>query len=84
MKISHSTFYYRGGERSFEELKAEANLKDKIEKICLDWPRYGYRRVTKQLHREELVSEPQEGPENDAGERPSLPDEKTRSENHQQ
>ena len=46
MKIPHSTFYYRGGEKSFEELKAEADLKGKIEKICLDWPRYGYRRVT--------------------------------------
>ena len=52
MKMSHSTFYYRGKERSFEQLKAEADLKDKIEKICLDWPRYGYRRVTAQLHRE--------------------------------
>ena len=52
MKMPHSTFYYRDKEKSFEELKAEADLKDKIEKICLNWPRYGYRRVTAQLHRE--------------------------------
>lgn len=52
MNVSRSTLYYRGKDKSFEHLKAEADLKDKIEKICLDWPRYGYRRVTKQLQRE--------------------------------
>jgi len=52
MKISRSTFYYRAKEKPFEELKAEIDLEDEIEKICLNWPRYGYRRVSKQLHRE--------------------------------
>jgi len=52
MKISRSTFYYRGKEKCFDELKAEVDLRDQIEKICLNWPRYGRRRVTKQLHRE--------------------------------
>jgi len=52
MKIPRSTFYYRGKEKPFEELKAEVDLEDRIEKICLNWSRYGYRRVTKQLHRE--------------------------------
>ena len=52
MKIPRSTFYYRGKDKPFEERKAEADLKDEIEKICLNWTRYGYRRVTKQLHRE--------------------------------
>jgi hypothetical protein len=36
MKISRSTFYYRGKEKSFEQLKAEADLRDRIEKICLN------------------------------------------------
>ncbi|GAG31082.1 unnamed protein product, partial [marine sediment metagenome] len=30
MKISRSTFYYRGKEKSFEQLKAEADLRDRI------------------------------------------------------
>ena len=52
MKIPRSTFYYQDKEKPFEELKAEADLEDRIEKICLNWPRYGYRRVREQLHRE--------------------------------
>jgi len=36
MKISRSTFYYRGKEKSFEQLKAETDLRDRIEKICLN------------------------------------------------
>ncbi len=52
MKIPRSTFYYQDKEKPFEELKAEIDLEDETEKICLNWPRYGYRRVTKQLHRE--------------------------------
>lgn len=52
MKIPRSTFYYQDKEKPFNQLKAEVDLEDRIEKICLNWPRYGYRRVTKQLHRE--------------------------------
>lgn len=52
MKIPRSTFYYQDKDKPFRQLKVEADLRDKIEKICLNWPRYGYRRVTKQLHRE--------------------------------
>lgn len=52
MRIPRSTFYYQDKEKPFRQLKAEADLRDEIEKICLDWPCYGYRRVTKQLHRE--------------------------------
>jgi len=33
-------------------MKAEADLRDKIEAICLEFPRYGYRRVTHQLKHE--------------------------------
>ena len=36
-------------------MKAEADLADRIEVICLEFPRYGYRRVTKQLQRESRV-----------------------------
>ena len=28
------------------------DLRDRIESICLEFPRYGYRRVTRQLQRE--------------------------------
>ncbi len=33
-------------------MKAEADLVDRIEAICLEFPRYGYRRVAKQLQHE--------------------------------
>ena len=36
-------------------MKAEADLVDRIEAICLEFPRHGYRRVTKQLQREGWV-----------------------------
>jgi len=52
MKIPRSTFYYQDKEKPFEELKAEADLQGRIEKICLDCPRCGYRRVREQLYRE--------------------------------
>jgi len=52
MKIARATFYYKPKEKSLKKLKEEMDLRDKIERICLDFPRYGYRRVTKQLQRE--------------------------------
>ena len=52
MNIAKSTFYYKGKTRSPEQLKVETDLRDRIEAICLEFPRYGYRRVTKQLQRE--------------------------------
>ena len=54
MKLARSTFYYRRRAKSPECLKAEADLRDRIEAICLEFPRYGYRRVTEQLKREGL------------------------------
>jgi transposase InsO family protein len=53
MKLARSTFYYRK-RASPECLKAEADLRDRIEAICLEFSRYGYRRVTEQLKREGL------------------------------
>jgi len=53
MNIARSTFYYRGKAKSPEQMKVEADLLDRIEAICLEFPRYGYRRVTHQLKHEE-------------------------------
>ena len=52
MKLSRSSFYYKPKGKSSDEMKAEADLRDRIEAICLGFPRYGYRRVTYQLRRE--------------------------------
>ncbi len=53
MKLSRSSFYYRPKAKSPERMEAEADLRDQIEAICLEFPRYGYRRVTHQLKHEE-------------------------------
>ena len=52
MKLARSSFYYRPRVKTSEELKKEADLRDCIEVICLEFPRYGYWRVTKQLQHE--------------------------------
>ena len=52
MSIARSTFYYR---RKTARLIKDADLIDRIERLCLEFPGYGYRRVTEQLHHEELV-----------------------------
>jgi len=52
MNIARSTFYYRRKGKSPDQMKTEADLRDRIEAICLEFPRYGYRRVTRQLKRE--------------------------------
>ncbi|MBM3119361.1 MAG: IS3 family transposase [Chloroflexi bacterium] len=52
MRLARSTFYYRAKEKNSQHLKVETDLKDRIEAICLQFPRYGYRRVTEQLKRE--------------------------------
>ncbi len=44
MNIARSTFYYKI--RNPDRMKTEADLRDRIETICLEFPRYGYRRVT--------------------------------------
>ena len=53
MKLARSSFYYKPKVKSPDRMKAEADLRDKIEAICLEFPRYGYRRVTHQLKHEE-------------------------------
>jgi len=52
MNIARSTFYYKRKGKSPDQMKTEADLRDRIEAICLEFPRYGYRRVTRQLKRE--------------------------------
>ena len=49
MKLSRSSFYYKPKTKSPERMEAEADLRDKIESICLEFTRYGYRRVTHEL-----------------------------------
>ena len=52
MGLARSTYYYRPQGLSAEKRKVEADLRDRIEEIALRFPRYGYRRMTRQLHRE--------------------------------
>ncbi len=49
MKLSRSSFYYKPKSQSHERMEAEADLRDKIEAICLEYTRYGYRRVPHEL-----------------------------------
>jgi putative transposase len=51
MKLARSSFYYRPRDKGAQE-KGDADLRDRIETICLGFPRYGYRRVTVALKRE--------------------------------
>jgi transposase InsO family protein len=52
MKLSRSSFYYNPRGKRPDQMKVEADLRGRIEAICLGFPRYGYRRVTWQLKRE--------------------------------
>lgn len=52
IEILRSTYYYRTQAR--ERLKDDTDLRDRIEAIALDFPRYGYRRITHQLKRQGL------------------------------
>jgi transposase InsO family protein len=47
--ISRSTYYYKPKGKP-----SDMDLAEKIEKIALECPSYGYRRVTAQLHREDI------------------------------
>ena len=52
MKLARSSFYYRPKAKSPNRVTVEADLGYRIEAICLEFPRYGYRRVTHQLRHE--------------------------------
>ena len=47
MKLSRRTYYYQPKKKPSDQA-----LIARMDQICLDFPRYGYRRVTKQLQRE--------------------------------
>jgi len=49
MDLSRSSFYYKPKGNGPERMKAEADLRNRIEAICLEFLRYGYRRVTHEL-----------------------------------
>lgn len=54
MKLFRSSFYYKPTGKSPQKMEKEADLRGKIETICLEFPPYGYRWVTEQLKREGL------------------------------
>ena len=47
MKLPRRTYYYKPKKKPSDQA-----LIARMEQICLEYPRYGYRRVTKQLQRE--------------------------------
>ena len=51
MNLARSTFYAEPGGQPL----GDAKVVQKIGEICAEYPRYGYRRVVAQLHREGLV-----------------------------
>jgi len=52
MRLARSSFYYKPRDKNPDWMEVEADLRDRIEAICLEFPRYGYRRVTYQLKHE--------------------------------
>jgi putative transposase len=52
MGLGRSTYYYCFRKKSMQAKKEEADLRDRIEKLVVEFARYGYRRVTYQLRRE--------------------------------
>ena len=51
IKLARSSFYHKPKDKT-EKARKDADLRGKIEAICLEFPRYGYRRVTAALARE--------------------------------
>jgi putative transposase len=50
MELARSSFYYQPKEPDTAMVKADMDILDRIEAICIDFHGYGYRRVTRQLH----------------------------------
>ena len=57
MELAHSSYYYQPRGGSAEKRQADADVRDRIEEIALRFPRYGYRRMTRQLQREGFPEE---------------------------
>ena len=51
LKLAASSFYHKPKDKTVKA-KNDADLRDRIEAVCLEFPRYGYRRVTAALKRE--------------------------------
>jgi putative transposase len=51
MELARSTYY----DEPQGQPIAEARLVERIKEICAEWPSYGYRRVTAQLHAEGMI-----------------------------
>ena len=45
LQLSHSSFYYTS------TVTDDVKIREALERLCLEKPRYGYRRITNQLHR---------------------------------
>ena len=52
MGLAYSTYYYQPRQQSTKAKKEAADLRNRIEPIVVEFTRYGYRRVTRQLRRE--------------------------------
>jgi putative transposase len=50
MELARSSFYYQHKEPEPAVVKADMDILDRIEAICMDFHGYGYRRVTIHLH----------------------------------
>ena len=55
MNLPRSSFYYRPKGKTPSQQEHEKAIEERIEALCLEFPRYGYRRITAQLHREGLL-----------------------------
>lgn len=55
MKLARSSFYYQPQSEDNAQLQGQADLQGRIEAICLEFPGYGYRRVTQQLKRDHQI-----------------------------
>ena len=56
LALPRSRYYQLLAPQSRAEERSEAlRLRDRIEELCLEFPRYGYRRVTAQLRREDFL-----------------------------
>jgi len=47
LKIPRSTYYYQP--ENWVKMKTDNDLRDRIEEVALEFPKYGYRRITHQL-----------------------------------
>jgi putative transposase len=54
LNMARSSYYYQETQY-LQKQKDDADLRDKVEEIVVEHPRYGYRRVTAQLKREGMI-----------------------------